>query len=71
MVNAGCKIGSVCGKVETATIAKTAHKYVNTVVKPTYTAQGYTLHKCSVCGASYKDNETSKLTLAKVTGLLQ
>ena len=59
---------SVCGKVETATIAKTAHKYVNTVVKPTYTAQGYTLHKCSVCGASYKDNETSKLTLAKVTG---
>ena len=59
---------SVCGKVETATIAKTAHKYVNTVVKPTYTAQGYTSHKCSVCGASYKDNETSKLTLAKVTG---
>ena len=59
---------SVCGKVETQTIAKTAHKYVNTVVKPTYTAQGYTLHKCSVCGASYKDNETSKLTLAKVTG---
>ena len=59
---------SACGKVETATIAKTAHKYVNTVVKPTYTAQGYTLHKCSVCGASYKDNETSKLTLAKVTG---
>ena len=59
---------SVCGKVETATIAKTAHKYVNTVVKPTYAAQGYTLHKCSVCGASYKDNETSKLTLAKVTG---
>ena len=59
---------SVCGKVETQTIAKTAHKYVNMVVKPTYTAQGYTLHKCSVCGASYKDNETSKLTLAKVTG---
>ena len=59
---------SVCGKVETATIAKTAHKYVNTVVKPTYTAQGYTLHKCSVCGTSYKDTYTAKLTLAKVTG---
>ena len=59
---------SVCGKVETQTIAKTAHKYVDTVVKPTYTAQGYTLHKCSVCGYSYKDNETAKLTLAKVTG---
>ena len=60
---------SVCGKVvETATIAKTAHKYVNTVVKPTYTAQGYTLHKCSVCGASYKDNYTAKLTVANMSG---
>ena len=44
------------------------HDYIATVVKPTYTAQGYTLHKCSVCGYSYKDNETAKLTLAKVTG---
>ena len=60
---------SGCGKVETQTIAKTAHKYVNTVVKPTYTAKGYTLHKCSVCGASYKDTYTAKLTLAKVTGV--
>ena len=60
---------SVCGKVETATIAKVAHKYVNTVVKPTYTAQGYTLHKCSVCGTSYKDTYTAKLTLAKVIGV--
>ena len=59
---------SVCGKVETATIAKTAHKYVNTVVKPTYAAQGYTLHKCSVCGASYKDNYTAKLTIANMSG---
>ncbi len=59
---------SVCGKVETATIAKIVHKYVNTEVKPTYTAQGYTLHKCSVCGTSYKDTYTAKLTLEKVTG---
>ena len=59
---------SVCGKVETQTIAKTVHKYVNTVVKPTYTAQGYTLHKCSVCGASYKDNYTAKLTIANMSG---
>ncbi len=57
-----------CGKVETQTIAKTAHKYVNTVVKPTYTAQGYTLHKCSVCGASYKDKYTAKLTIANMSG---
>ena len=60
---------SACGKVETATIAKTAHQYVDTVVKPTYTAQGYTLHKCSVCGNSYKDTYTAKLALAKVTGV--
>ena len=60
---------SVCGKVETQTIAKVAHKYVDTVVKPTYTAQGYTLHKCSVCGTSYKDTYTAKLTLAQVTGV--
>ena len=60
---------SVCGKVETATIAKTAHQYVDAVVKPTYTAKGYTLHKCSVCGTSYKDTYTAKLTLAKVTGV--
>ena len=60
---------SGCGKVETQTIAKTAHKYVNTVVRSTYTAQGYTLHKCSVCGTSYKDTYTAKLTLAKVTGV--
>ena len=59
---------SVCGKVETQTIAKTAHKYVNMVVKPTYAAQGYTLHKCSVCGASYKDNYTAKLTIANMSG---
>ncbi len=44
------------------------HDYIATVVKPTYTAQGYTLHKCSVCGYSYKDNKTAKLTLSKVGG---
>ena len=60
---------SVCGKVETQTIAKVAHKYVDNVVKPTYTAQGYTLHKCSVCGTSSKDTYTAKLTLAQVTGV--
>lgn len=32
-----------------------AHNYVQTVVAPTCTAEGYTLHKCS-CGDSYTDN---------------
>lgn len=42
------------------------HNYSSTVVKPTYTEQGYTIHKCSVCGRSYKDNYTAKLTLGTV-----
>ena len=46
---------SVCKKTETATITKLGHDYKATVVKPTCTAKGYTLHKCSRCGDSYKD----------------
>ena len=42
----------------TETIPKTSHKYADTVVAPTCTTDGYTLHKCSVCGASYKDSTT-------------
>lgn len=37
------------------TIVAPGHKYVDTVVDPTCTAQGYTLHKCSVCGEETKD----------------
>lgn len=37
------------------TIPAPGHKYVDTVVDPTCTVQGYTLHKCSVCGDEYKD----------------
>ena len=47
-----------CNATFTQTIAKTSHKYADTVVAPTCTAGGYTLHKCSVCGTSYKDNTT-------------
>jgi uncharacterized protein YkwD len=64
---------TVCGdKSDVTTIAKTAHSYKATVVKPTVSAQGYTLHKCSVCGASYKDNYTAKLIImsgTKVSGI--
>ena len=62
---------SVCNAVIKAqeTVPAKGHKYVDTVVKPTYTTKGYTLHKCSVCGTSYKDTYTAKLTLAKVTGV--
>ncbi len=40
---------------------KIAHKYTTTVIAPTINSEGYTLHKCSVCGNSYKDNYTDKL----------
>ena len=46
------------------------HNYVAYVINPTLAAEGYTLHECSVCGDSYKDNYTAKLLPAeKVTGL--
>ena len=47
-----------CNATVTETIPKTSHKYADTVVAPTCTVDGYTLHKCSVCGTSYKDNTT-------------
>ncbi len=61
---------SVCNAVIKAqeVVPAKDHQYTKTVVAPTYTSTGYTLYKCSVCGYSYKDNETAKLTLAKVTG---
>ena len=42
-------------------IPATGHKFVDTVVAPTCTAQGYTLHKCSVCGEETKDTYTKAL----------
>jgi hypothetical protein len=42
-------------------IPATGHKFVDTVVAPTCTAQGYTLHKCSVCGEETKDAYTDAL----------
>ena len=51
---------SVCKKTETKTLSKLGHNYVKTVVAPTCKAQGYTLHKCSRCGDSYKDTYTAK-----------
>ncbi|RGF51591.1 leucine-rich repeat domain-containing protein [Eubacterium sp. AF36-5BH] len=36
------------------------HTYVDTVKKSTCISNGYTLHKCSQCGNSYKDSYTEK-----------
>lgn len=60
------RICTNCGHEEKAEIEKTAHKYVTTVVAPTYISDGYTLHKCSVCGTSYRDTVISKLVLNTV-----
>lgn len=53
---------SVCGKVlGTEKTAKKGHDYKVSVVPPTETEQGYTLHKCKVCGDEYKDNYTAPI----------
>ena len=61
---------SVCNAVIKAQekIAATGHKYVETVVKPSYSNRGYTLYECSVCGYSYKDNYEEQLIVPAVTG---
>ena len=60
---------SECGAKETVIIQPTGHKYVESTVKPTYTEKGYTLHKCSECGTSYKSSYTDKFVLASVSGV--
>ena len=52
---------SVCGDTKTESIPALGHNYVETVVAPTYETGGYTLHECSRCGDSYKDNYTKPL----------
>lgn len=59
---------NLCGKTETRTIKATGHKYTNKTIAPTATTKGYTLHTCSVCGYSYKDNYTdAKKQLQAIT----
>ena len=51
-----------CDYFETRKIPKLdhTHEYTETVIEPTCTEKGYTLHKCE-CGDEYKDNETEAL----------
>ena len=37
------------------------HEYEDTVVSPTCTAEGYTLHTCKKCGENYTDSEVEKM----------
>ena len=52
-----------CGAQRTESIPKLncPHHYEETVVPPTCTEEGHTLHKCSLCGASYRDSFTAAL----------
>lgn len=54
---------SVCGKILVAqtVIERTEHSYEVVLVDPTCTTDGYTIHRCSVCGYSYTDNTISAL----------
>ena len=49
----------VCGEAYTETIPALGHKFTEKVVKPTAEENGYTLHICTVCQYSYKDNYTN------------
>ena len=62
----------LCGTAFT-TIPATGHTYVTSKVAATYDADGYTLHKCSKCGDSYKTDKVPKLAktdLSKCTATL-
>lgn len=50
---------TVCGYVMAPPLGHT-HVYTDTVVAPTCTESGYTLHTCA-CGHSYRDSETAPL----------
>ena len=48
---------SNCGKtLDTESISAKGHDYDETIIPPTEEQQGYTLHQCSRCNDSYKDN---------------
>ena len=53
MVDGVC---SICGEG-----GECKHEYTETVVKPTCTKGGYTLHKCTKCDNSYRSDPTSAL----------
>ncbi len=50
------------GHVLTEAIPALGHDYQTTVVAPSYTEGGYTLHQCSRCDANIKENLTDMLT---------
>jgi hypothetical protein len=56
---------TVCKATKTETVKALGHTYTTTVVAPTYTTEGYTLHECTRCNDSYKSDVTAKLSYLK------
>ncbi len=54
-------------KSDVTEIPATGHKFVDKTIAPTYDAEGYTEHTCSVCGYSYRDNYTPKKERADIS----
>lgn len=58
---------SECGESHTESVSSKGHNFSIHVLKPSYTAQGYTIHTCSTCGDSYKDNYNDKLVTPNIS----
>ncbi|MCD7742282.1 MAG: hypothetical protein LUI06_08765 [Ruminococcus sp.] len=56
-----------CGDSYTIAIPAIGHSYKTTTVAATYSEKGYTLHTCTRCGYSYKDNYTDVKTVPSVS----
>lgn len=52
---------TVCGATKKQTIPAHTHDYKTSVVTPTCTAGGYTLHTCSICSHSYQSDPVAAL----------
>lgn len=52
-----CKL---CHETKTEKIEALKHNYIITVVQPKCNSYGYTIHICSLCGKTYKDNYVEK-----------
>ena len=50
-----------CGKAVSKSIPRLTHEYIDTVISPTCSEQGYTLHTCKNCDHSYKDTYVNVL----------
>lgn len=54
-------IGNYTGRLSLTFRIECSHDYSEQIVAPTYTARGYTLHTCNICGETFRDNYTEQL----------